>query len=69
VFGPAGYGARQGWLGAPARLLQASSPFLFGVALERLGTGALGLTAGLSLAAFVALLLLRALGHMQPGPP
>ncbi len=59
VFGPAGYGARQGWLGAPARLLQASSPFLFGIALERLGAGALGITTGLSLAAFVALLLLR----------
>jgi len=61
VFGPAGYGARQGWLGAPARVLQATAPFLFGLLLEGAGVGAaLTLTAGLSLAACVALLALRA---------
>jgi MFS family permease len=59
VFGPAGYGARQGWIAAPARILQATAPFAFGVALERLGTDALWITAGLSLSALVALLLLR----------
>ncbi len=60
VFGPGGYGARQGWLGAPARLLQAVAPFAFGLALERFGLGALWLTSGLSLAALVALLVLKA---------
>jgi MFS family permease len=61
VFGPAGYGARQGWLGAPARMLQATAPFLFGLLLEGAGVGAaLTLTAGLSLAACAALLVLRA---------
>ena len=60
VFGPGGYGARQGWISAPARVLQAASPFVFGVALERLGAGALWITTGLSLSALTALLLLRA---------
>jgi MFS family permease len=61
VFGPAGYGARQGWLGAPARMLQATAPFLFGLLLVGVGVGAaLTLTAGLSLAACAALLVLRA---------
>jgi MFS family permease len=60
VFGPAGYGARLGWLGAPARMLQATAPFLFGLLLEGAGVGAaLALTAGLSLAACAALLALR----------
>lgn len=59
VFGPVGYGARQGWVSAPARILQASAPFAFGVALERLGVHALWITAGLSLSALIALLLLR----------
>jgi len=60
VFGPAGYGARLGWLGAPARMLQATAPFLFGLLLESAGVGmALALTAGLSLAACAALLALR----------
>ncbi|GAA0592786.1 MFS transporter [Craurococcus roseus] len=63
VFGPAGYGARQGWISAPARVLQAASPFLFGVALERLGADALAVTTGLSLSALFALLLLRTRRH------
>lgn len=59
VFGPAGYGARLGLLSAPSRLLQALAPFVFGLAIERLGVGALAITAGLSLGALGALLLLR----------
>ena len=60
VFGPAGYGARQGLIGAPARLLQALAPFAFGWLLERAGVAAaLAVTSGLSLAALVALLALR----------
>jgi hypothetical protein len=60
VFGPAGYGARQGLLSAPARLLQATAPFLFGLLLESAGVGAaLGLTTACSLLALGALLLLR----------
>jgi MFS family permease len=60
LFGPAGYGQRQGWLNAPARVLQAFAPLLFGFALERWGVHAIWLTAGLTLAAMLALLVLRA---------
>jgi MFS family permease len=60
LFGPRAYGLRSGVLSAPARMLQAASPLLFGVALDRLGIGAAGVSAGLCLAAFGALFLLRA---------
>ena len=43
----------------PARMLQAASPFLFGVLLDRVGNEAAGLSAGLCLAAFGSLFLLR----------
>jgi MFS family permease len=60
VFGPIGYGARQGLLTAPSRFFQALAPFAFGLLLERSGVGAaLSVTSGLSLAAFVALMALR----------
>lgn len=60
VFGPAGYGARQGLLTAPSRFLQALAPFAFGVLLERAGVEvALTVTSGLTFAAFVALLALK----------
>ena len=58
-FGAGGYGARQGWIALPGRALQGLSPWLFGVALERWGAGALWLSAGLALAACAALLCLR----------
>lgn len=60
LFGSTGYGARQGWLMVPARVAQALAPFLFGIALDRLQAGALWLTAGIGLAAFAALLAVRA---------
>jgi hypothetical protein len=41
------------------RTLQSAAPFLFGVLLDRVGIGALGLSAGLCLAAFGSLFLLR----------
>ncbi len=60
VFGPAGYGARQGWLSAPARFLQALAPFGFGLLLEAVPvTTALLVVAAIGLSAFAALLLLR----------
>jgi MFS family permease len=58
-FGPQGYGRRSGLLSVPARVLQSSSPFLFGLLLDRAGIGAVGLSAGLCLAAFGSLFLLR----------
>lgn len=54
-FGSKGYGQRQGLLMVPARIVQASAPFIFGAAVERLGTGSLWISAGLGLAASMAL--------------
>jgi hypothetical protein len=70
LFGPQGYGARQGWLMLPARATQALAPFAFGLALDRLQAGALWLTAGLGIAAFAALMMLRGRTlprHRDPG--
>ncbi|WP_191575903.1 MFS transporter [Achromobacter insolitus] len=60
LFGPQGYGARQGWLMMPARGAQAAAPFLFGLALDSWGANALWLSGGIGLAAFGALVVLRA---------
>ncbi len=59
LFGPAGYGARQGLMMVPARVAQAFAPVLFGMALDRAGADALWLTTLLGLAALGALWLLR----------
>jgi len=58
LFGAQGYGARQGWIAMPARVAQAAAPFVFGLALQRWGTGTLWLSAALVLSAFGALWLL-----------
>ncbi|MBO9355712.1 MFS transporter [Bordetella petrii] len=60
LFGPQGYGARQGWLMMPARVAQALAPFVFGVALDSWGANALWLSGCIGLTACAALLLLRA---------
>ena len=59
LFGPAGYGLRTGIIVAPARVTTAAAPLLFGLLLDAMGTGALLVSAGLSLAALAALGLLR----------
>ena len=59
VFGPFGYGLRNGILSVPARVSLSAAPFLFGLLLDRMGAASVLLTAGLSLAAFASLLLLR----------
>jgi predicted MFS family arabinose efflux permease len=58
LFGPAGYGLRQGLLMAPARLLSASAPFVFDLLLARIGTAALTVTGALGIAAFTVLMFL-----------
>ena len=63
LFGPLGYGRRQGWLMVPARIAQALAPWLFGVFLDRWGAGALWLSASVGLLAFAALWKLRAPGR------
>ena len=59
LFGAVSYGKRLGWLNAPARILQAAAPLIFGAALTTWGLSAIWLTAGVGLAALAALLLLR----------
>ena len=58
IFGPQGYGQRQARLMMTSRLAQASSPWLFGLLLDRWGVGALWLSAALGLASLAALMAL-----------
>jgi len=58
LFGPQGYGQRQGLISVPARMAQAMAPWLFGICLDRWGAQALWLTAALGLLASGALLLM-----------
>lgn len=58
IFGPEGYGRRQGLLMVPARILQALAPWLFGLALDRWGAAALALSAAAGVLALVALFAL-----------
>ncbi|SAI73935.1 oxalate/formate antiporter [Bordetella ansorpii] len=60
IFGPQGYGARQGMLMVPARVAQALAPWLFGLCLDRWGAGALWVSIGLSAIGFLALISLHA---------
>lgn len=59
VFGSQGYGQRQGWLMFPARIVQAGSPFLFGLAVANWGSQALWLSSVLAISAFAALWSMR----------
>lgn len=58
LFGSLGYGQRQGWIAAPARLSQALAPLLFGALIEHQGSAALIVSAKLGLFAALALLLI-----------
>ena len=60
MFGAQGYGQRQGMLMVPARMAQASAPFVFGMALDRLQLGALWLVVVVATTACIALWCLRA---------
>jgi MFS family permease len=60
VFGPEGYGERNGLLGARARAAQAFAPLLFGLLLDSMGVSAVYVSAALCLAALAALFCLRA---------
>lgn len=56
IFGPLGYGLRQGLLMVPARIAQAAAPFLFGILIERWGVASLWMSSLLGLIACLALL-------------
>jgi MFS family permease len=58
IFGPSGYGLRQGMLTVPAHFGQATAPFIFALLMERHGVSALLLSITLALAGLTALLAL-----------
>lgn len=61
LFGAAGYGLLQGWLGIASRTMQALAPYAFGLVLDNAGgQAALMVSGGLSLLALGALFMLRA---------
>jgi hypothetical protein len=64
LFGSTAYGLRQGLLGAPARLTQATAPFLFGLVLDFSARAALLVSSALMLSALACLLALKA--HPAP---
>jgi MFS family permease len=66
VFGAQGYGARQGWLNLPSRVVGALSPWFFGLLLQRFGAAALWVTAAAGLASLVLLQLLPRLHGRRP---
>ncbi len=60
LFGPAGYGLTQGWLGVGARVMQAAAPYAFGLVLDGWGGhAALAISAALSLLALGVLFALK----------
>lgn len=52
-------GYRLGLIGAPARITQAAAPLLFGVLIERWGSGVLYVSSRLCLFAFLSLAMVR----------
>ena len=59
LFGAQGYGARQGWIALPGRLLGALAPWLMGLALERQGIAALGWTMACGVGSLLLLMALH----------
>jgi MFS family permease len=59
IFGPQNYGYRLGIIGAPARMAQAIAPLAFGLLIDHMGSRILIVSSALSLAALLALLMLR----------
>ena len=59
LFGPVGYGLRQGFLMAPSRFAQAAAPFLFGLLIDGYGIDALIMTVGLGLLSCLAMMFLK----------
>lgn len=62
LFGPRGYGERQGLLMVPARMAQALAPWLFGLCVAQWGAGALWISAALGSIAFAALWMIGPVG-------
>jgi predicted MFS family arabinose efflux permease len=64
IFGPKGYGARQGLLMVPARVAQAFAPLVFGLAIDQFGGGALWVSTGVGLVGLAALVWLQRSGSV-----
>ena len=64
IFGPQGYGARQGFLMVPARVAQAFAPLAFGLAIDQFGGGALWVSTGVGLVGLAALVWLQRSGSV-----
>ncbi|NWF48707.1 MFS transporter [Hydrogenophaga sp. D2P1] len=64
IFGPKGYGARQGLLMVPARVAQAFAPLVFGLAIDRFGGSALWVSTGVGLVGLAALVWLQRSGSV-----
>jgi predicted MFS family arabinose efflux permease len=58
IFGPENYAYRLGLIGAPSRICQALAPLVFGLLIEPMGRLVVLVSAGLSVAALIALMLL-----------
>lgn len=58
IFGAENYAYRLGLIGAPSRIAQALAPLAIGLVIEPLGRGIVLVSAGLSLSALIALMLL-----------
>jgi predicted MFS family arabinose efflux permease len=59
LFGPENYAYRLGLIGAPSRICQALAPFAFGLLIEPLGRLVVAVSAGLYIAALLALMALH----------
>jgi MFS family permease len=64
IFGPQGYGARQGLLMVPARVAQAFAPLVFGLAIDQFGGDALWVSTGVGLIGLAALVWLQRSGSV-----
>ena len=69
IFGPQNYGYRLGIIGAPARMAQAAAPLAFGLLIDAMGSRVLIVSSALSLAALLALFLLRKTPVAADAPP
>jgi len=66
IFGPGGYGYRQGVLMVPARVAQALAPWVFGMCLDQFGAKSLWLSSSLGIASAAVLLMMTQVNAYHP---
>jgi len=62
LISPTGYGNPTGIMAVPTRIAESAAPLLFGLLIDRIGTAAIAVSAGLCLAACASLFALRSRG-------